>query len=159
MVHGEIYADEYGWDTTVEQLAARYVGAFAERNAPAREAGWIAELGGERVGCVYCLSGPDATTAFLRMLLVRPGARGHRLGARLVDTCVAFAREAGYARLRLWTVDVLAPARKLYLSRGFELVAAEPQRTFGVDAVAHTYELDLARVALRGPRADRAGVT
>src|SRR5258707_5122310 len=86
MAHGEIYAAEFGWDTSFEALVARIVADYAADRDPAREAAWIAELDGRRVGCVFCV-GADETTAQLRILLVDPAARGHRLGARLVAEC------------------------------------------------------------------------
>jgi len=64
-------------------------------------------------------------------------------GGRLVDTCVAFAREAGYAKLRLWTNHPLVAARRIYLQRGFVLKAEEPHHSFGVDLVGQVYERDL----------------
>jgi GNAT superfamily N-acetyltransferase len=74
---------------------------------------------------------------------VHPAARGHGLGTRLVDTCVAFAREAGYERMQLWTNDTLTAARHIYLAAGFRLVAQTPNHSFGVDVVEQDYELDL----------------
>lgn len=91
MAHGELYAAEFGWDTSFEALVARIVADYAAGHDPAREAAWIAELNGERVGCVFCVAADDRT-AQLRILLVDPAARGRRLGGRLVDECLAFAR-------------------------------------------------------------------
>lgn len=142
MAHGEVYASEFGWDTSFEALVARIVADYAAGHDPAREAAWIAELDGRRVGCVFCVAGDDAT-AVLRILLVHPDGRGQRVGRRLVDTCVSFARQAGYARMRLWTNDPLAAARHIYLGAGFELAEEEPHHSFGVDLVGQTYELDL----------------
>jgi GNAT superfamily N-acetyltransferase len=142
MAHGEIYAAEFGWDATFEALVARIVADYAGDHEPAREAAWIAELDGQRVGCVFCVAA-DSETAQLRILLVDPAARGHGLGGRLVDECVAFARHAGYARMRLWTNDPLAAARRIYLSRGFTLVEQNPHRSFGADLVGQVYEFDL----------------
>lgn len=142
MAHGELYAGEFGWDTSFEALVAEIVAAFAGAHDPSRERGWIAERDGARVGCVLCVR-EDAAVAKLRLLLVDPAARGHGLGGRLVDECVAFARGAGFERLRLWTNDPLLAARSVYLSRGFRLVAEEPHRSFGAELVGQTYELGL----------------
>jgi GNAT superfamily N-acetyltransferase len=143
MAHGEVYTAEFGWDTDVEAFIARIVADYAVDRDPVREAGWIAELDGRRVGCVLCVQADDRT-AQLRVLLVDPSARGHGLGGRLVDECMAFARKAGYARMTLWTNDPLLAARRVYLSRGFTLVGQEPHRSFGVDMVGQTYQVDLA---------------
>ncbi|WP_448612928.1 GNAT family N-acetyltransferase [Modestobacter sp. URMC 112] len=142
MAHGEVYAAEFGWDTTFEALVARIVADHAADSDPAREAAWIAELDGRRVGSVFCVAADD-TTAQLRILLVHPDARGHRLGSRLTRECVAFARAAGYARVRLWTNDVLVAARGIYLAEGFRLVEEEPHTSFGAELVGQVYELDL----------------
>ena len=144
MAHGEVYAREFGWDASFEALVAGIVADFARRHDPAREAAWIAELDSQRVGCVFCVADPEhANTALLRILLVDPEARGTGIGGRLVDACLEFARGAGYARMRLWTNHPLAAARRLYLERGFQLIAEEPHHSFGVDLVGQTYELGL----------------
>jgi GNAT superfamily N-acetyltransferase len=142
MAHGEVYDGEFGWDGSFEALVARIVADYANDHDPDREAAWIAELDGARVGCVFCVAADD-TTAQLRILLVHPSARGHHLGAQLVDECVAFARRAGYRRMKLWTNHPLVAARRVYVSRGFVLVAEEPHHSFGVDLVGQVYELDL----------------
>lgn len=160
MAHGEMYAAEFGWDTSFEALVARIVADYAATRRPAREEAWVAELGGQRVGCVFCVRRDDAS-AQLRLLLVHPAARGLGVGTRLVDRCVRFARDAGYRQLVLWTDEHLAVARRIYLAAGFRLVAAEPHHDFGMDLVGQTYALDLtaARVApgeahARPPAAD-----
>jgi GNAT superfamily N-acetyltransferase len=94
------------------------------------------------VGCVFCVAA-DETTAQLRILLVHPSARGQRLGGRLVDECIAFARRSGYQRMKLWTNHPLAAARQIYLSRGFTLIAEEPYRSFDADLTGQVYELAL----------------
>ncbi|HEU4947807.1 MAG TPA: GNAT family N-acetyltransferase [Kribbella sp.] len=143
MTHGEIYAAEYGWDRSFEALVAEIVAEYAADHDPDREAGWIAELDGRRVGCIFCVRGPDDATAKLRILLVHPDGRGHGIGGALVDTCLEFARSAGYQRMVLWTNDPLVAARRLYLARGFRLTGEEPHHSFGVDLVGQTYEVDL----------------
>jgi GNAT superfamily N-acetyltransferase len=142
MAHGEIYAEEFGWDASFEALVAKIVADYGQNRDPAREAAWVATLGGSRVGCVFCVA-QDYETAKLRILLVDPVARGHHLGARLVDECIRFARDAGYRRMRLWTNEPLAAARRLYLAAGFRVVAEERHHSFGVDLLGQIYELEL----------------
>jgi GNAT superfamily N-acetyltransferase len=140
--NAELYAREYGWDASFEALAARIVADFANDHDDSREAGWIAELDGERVGCVFCVA-DDERTARLRLLLVDAKARGRGLGSQLVDTCVQFARAAGYRRMVLWTNHPLTSARAIYLGAGFELVAEEAHHSYGADLVGQTYARDL----------------
>ena len=91
---------------------------------------------------VVCVE-EDGQTAKLRILLVHPDGRGHGLGGRLVETCVAFAREAGYTRMRLWTNVPLVAARAIYLQRGFVLTEEEPHHSFGVDLIGQVYQREL----------------
>jgi GNAT superfamily N-acetyltransferase len=156
MAHGEVYATEFGWDTSFEALVARIVADYAVNNDPAREAAWVAEMDGRRVGCVFCIAA-DETTAQLRILLVDPSARGRQLGGMLVDTCVAFARRAGYERMKLWTNHPLVAAGRIYLSRGFRLVEEDKHHSFGVDLVGQVYELGLRLVGDQGSRRGPSG--
>lgn len=140
MAHGELYDAEYGW--TVEAVTSRIVADHAANARPGRDAGWIAELDGVRVGSVLCIR-DDERTARLRLLLVTPAARGHGVGRELVARCVTFAREAGYARLVLWTNAPLAAARHLYLEAGFVLTGEESHTEFGSEQRGQSYELAL----------------
>ena len=141
--HGELYAAEYGWGLDYEALVARIVADFAADYDPELEAAWIAEENGERLGSVFCVRGPDEATAKLRLLLLHPSSRGQGLGGRLVDTCLDFARQAGYKRMVLWTNDPLVAARHIYLARGFKLTEEEPHNLFGEGLLSQNYELDL----------------
>jgi GNAT superfamily N-acetyltransferase len=142
MAHGEQYAAEFGWDTSFEALVARIVADYASDHQPGREAAWIAEHEGRRVGCVFCVR-KDDETAQLRILLVTPEGRGSGLGQRLVDRAIEFARASEYRRMVLWTNDPLAAARRIYLDRGFRLVDEERHHSFGVDLVGQNYALAL----------------
>lgn len=140
--NAELYAAEYGWNAEYEALVARIVADFAATADPAGQRAWIAELGGRRVGCVMCVRADDVT-AKLRLLLVEPSARGHRVGRQLVDACVDFAREAGYQRMTLWTQSTLTAARRIYAAVGFERVKSASHHSFGADLVEETWALEL----------------
>jgi DNA-binding MarR family transcriptional regulator/N-acetylglutamate synthase-like GNAT family acetyltransferase len=136
--HGVLYAREYGWDQSFELLVAQIMGAFR----PGVDRGWIATLDGRRAGCVLYVR-EDARTAKLRTLLVEPHARGHGLGARLVDAVIDHARAERHEELVLWTNDVLTAARRIYVRAGFALRSEAPHHAFGHDLVAQTWSLTL----------------
>lgn len=140
--HGELYAREYGWDASFEALVAQIAARFLHRFDPRYERCWIAELEGQRVGSVVLVK-KSATVGQLRLLIVRPEARGLGLGGRLTDQCIAFARECGYRKLVLWTHGNLTAARAIYAQRGFLLTHAEPYRAFGQEQISETWALRL----------------
>jgi DNA-binding MarR family transcriptional regulator/GNAT superfamily N-acetyltransferase len=142
--HGRLYAEEFGWNGEFEALVATLFARFAANHDPAAERFWIAEIDGERVGCVFVVRNEkDPHTAQLRCLLIDPRARGLGLGRRLVEKCIQFAKSAGYARMVLWTNDVLAAARRIYEAAGFSLVEESPHHSFGHDLVGQVWARSL----------------
>jgi DNA-binding MarR family transcriptional regulator/N-acetylglutamate synthase-like GNAT family acetyltransferase len=141
-MHGELYAREYGFDEQFEALVADIAAKYLRDFDPAWERGWIAEVDGERAGSVFLVR-KSATVAKLRLLIVRPEARGLGLGGRLTDECIAFARAQGYRKIVLWTQSILTAARHIYASRGFVLKESVPNAAFGQELVAETWELKL----------------
>ena len=140
--HGELYAEEYGWDERFEALVAGILARFVENFRPERERCWIAERDGRFLGCVFVVE-KDQDTAQLRMLLVEPAARGMGLGKQLVTECIRFARAKRYRRMVLWTNSVLDAARHVYESFGFRLIEQGKHSAFGKDLVEQTWQLDL----------------
>ncbi len=96
------------------------------------------------MGSVYLMK-EGADTARLRLLYVEPHAHGLGLGKKLVSECPAFARQAGYKRIVLWTQSSLTAARKLYVKEGYKLTKQEPHHSFGKDLVGETWELVLTK--------------
>ncbi|NUT77602.1 GNAT family N-acetyltransferase [Pseudomonas sp. C1C7] len=99
---------------------------------------WIAEKDGEVVGSIFVVR-HDEKTAKLRMLYVDASARGLGIGNRLIEECIAFARQAGYEKMMLWTTSILFDARRLYQKAGFQLIEEEPMHSFGKDLVSETW--------------------
>ncbi len=140
--HGEIYWREYRFNSEFEALVADVAAKYLRHFDPAWEKGWIAEIDGDRVGSVFVVR-RSATVAQLRLLILTPGARGHGLGGRLTDECIAFARSKGYRKLMLWTQSHLLAARAIYRSRGFQCAKSQPYPAFGQDLVSEVWELRL----------------
>jgi DNA-binding MarR family transcriptional regulator/GNAT superfamily N-acetyltransferase len=141
--HGALYAREFGWDATFEAYVVRIMAEYVEMPDDGRRAAWIADAGGRRVGCIFCMPF-EGDVAQLRLFLVEPSARGLGIGTRLVSECVRFARRAGYRRMTLWTYDVLTAARRVYQRAGFTLVSEQPEIRFGHELVGQRWQLDLA---------------
>jgi len=137
-----LYADEYGWTTDYEALAADIVAQFLKSFDPARERCWIAERDAARVGAVMIVRQSDSV-AKLRLLHVERAARGLGIGRRLIDECIRFSRAAGYEKITLWTQSTLLAARHLYQAAGFTCVSKTPHHSFGKDLVAETWDLAL----------------
>ncbi|WP_269048032.1 hypothetical protein [Paenarthrobacter sp. Z7-10] len=66
LAHGELYAQEFGWNSEFEALVGQIVASFGTSHDDRREAAWIAELDGRRVGCVFCVAKiqPQPSCAF-----------------------------------------------------------------------------------------------
>ena len=141
--HGELYAQEYGWNEKFEGLVADIVGQFVQNFDPVYERCWIAEADGERAGCAFVVK-ESATIGKFRLLLVEPKARKLGIGSRLVNECIRFARTVGYKNVNFWTNNVLKDARRIYDRMGFTLVHEERHSRFGPELVGQTFEKDLS---------------
>lgn len=143
----QLYAREYGWDQSFEALVAEIVAQFLRDFDASCETCCIAEKDGEPVGAIFLINAGtnDAgeAVAKIRLLHVEASARGLGIGGRLVDEAIAFARDHGYARVTLWTNDVLSSARKIYKAAGFQLAEEESHHSFGKDLVGQNWELKL----------------
>ncbi|WP_028932753.1 bifunctional helix-turn-helix transcriptional regulator/GNAT family N-acetyltransferase [Pseudonocardia spinosispora] len=140
--NGALYAREQGWGISYEALVATIVAEYASRPSDPREAGWIAEVDGRRVGAIFCMKDDDRT-ARLRLLLVDPAARGMGIGERLVGECLRFAGRSGYERITLWTVSTQHAARRIYERAGFTLDDESPFDGFGMPLTAQNWSRHL----------------
>jgi DNA-binding MarR family transcriptional regulator/GNAT superfamily N-acetyltransferase len=137
------YEREYGWNGSFEALVADVTSQFLKTFNPLRERAWIAERDGLRIGSVMVTDGGD-DVAKLRLLYVDEAARGLGLGTTLVDSCIAFASEAGYKKLSLWTNHPLTAARAIYARKGFSMVSQSDHSMFGPLLTGETWELNLS---------------
>jgi GNAT superfamily N-acetyltransferase len=140
-LHGTHYAQAEGFDASFGTLVDGILSSFEADHESDRERGFVAE--GERpLGSVFCVRENDEL-ARLRLFILRPEARGTGLGRRMLETCMGFAREAGYRRMVLGTHESHRAACALYARTGWRCVASHPVRSFGVDLVEQRWEIDL----------------
>jgi DNA-binding MarR family transcriptional regulator/GNAT superfamily N-acetyltransferase len=145
--HAILYREEYGWREKFEGVCARIVADFIEHFDPKLEKCWIAEMAGQRVGCVMLVKddpkAKKADVSRVRLLLLEPQARGQGLGRRLVEECISFSRAKGYRRLTLWTHKELTAARAIYAKLGFRKTGEESHDDWGGKATSEFWDLDL----------------
>ena len=136
--HETHYAQVEGFDGSFAPLVRAILEAFVTDHDPACEHGWIAMSGGDRLGSIFCVR-LDGQTAKLRLFFLVPAARGKGVGRLLLDQCMGFARDAGYAGMQLWTHESHRAACTLYARAGWKLTESRPVRSFGQDLVEQTW--------------------
>jgi GNAT superfamily N-acetyltransferase len=142
MAKSEFYLNEFGWGRSFEIVISLLIADYLRNYDEQREHCWIAEFGGQRVGSIMLVHESD-DVAKLRLLFVDPRAQGLGLGKRLVYTCMAFAQEAGYKQITLWTREQLAAARSIYAKAGFRLISSEPGEEAGQAVIEEQWVCDL----------------
>lgn len=138
-----LYDEGWGWGRPMEVLLGEVTTGFLRTFQPGHEQCWVGEVAGRMAGSVFCTDGGAPGLAKLRLLYVEPFARGLGLGEALVDACVAFAREAGYEAVELWTHTILTSARRIYAAKGFRLIRTEMHEDFGEPVQGEYWRLEL----------------
>jgi DNA-binding MarR family transcriptional regulator/GNAT superfamily N-acetyltransferase len=145
LVHRQtlLFGLAYGHDPAFEAFAAQEVADFARQRNRERAMCWIAEQDGAIVGSAFVCATSEAIGQ-VRLMFVEPEARRRGIGTRLIEESVRFAEQAGYTKLVLETVGALNGCRRLFERNGFTCVATEPERRFGRNLVAQTWERKLS---------------
>jgi len=107
----------------------------------------IAEVDGQIVGGVGYV-GPDKpkaaffnpSWAIIRMLVVKPAARGQGIGRLLTEECIHRARRDNSAIIALHTTSIMTVALPMYLRMGFAKVRDAPNM-YGVPYAVYTKAL------------------
>ncbi|KAH7139643.1 acyl-CoA N-acyltransferase [Dactylonectria estremocensis] len=130
--HAVIYDQDHALPAFFERDVSRIAADFLDTYDATLERCWVAEKDEKFLGSVALVKHKELRdTAMIRLLLVEREARGLGLGTQMVQKSIDFAREAGYKRIRLWTLTQLTSARRLYTNAGFEILRTEPQDAWG----------------------------
>lgn len=83
---------------------------------------YVIEHQGQVMGCggFALLEGGKADTCELKKMYFLEGLRGLGMGGALVDLCIQEARERGFKKMYLETVERMVSANHLYRKKGFE---------------------------------------
>jgi len=140
-LHGRIYAEEYGFDTSFEPYVARPLSDFS-LSEDQRQRIWIVEKADEIVGCIAIVDAGD-NIAQLRWLLLTKENRGQGIGKKLMQYAVDFCSEQCFDGVFLWTVDLLEAAAGLYSSFGFMVSEEKRHMLWGQMLNEQRYDLKL----------------
>jgi len=146
--HGVLYAQEQGLAAGFEGFIAGQLARFGTTADARREALWIAERRGARLGsaAVTCES---AATARLVALIVEPDVRGQGIGRALMDEAMTFARDAGYRRVIIDVYRAAAPSHGLLAKGGFERISERRVARWGQTVTVERWQRLLAPAGAR----------
>jgi putative acetyltransferase len=117
------YIDSLGIELCFQDVGAE-LAQLPGKYAPPRGVILVArDVAGAALGCVALRPWPQPGVCEIKRLYVRPAVRGQALGRRLASAVIAWAAQAGYARVLPDTLATMQAARQLYVALGFRPVA------------------------------------
>ena len=116
------YADFLGLDLEFQGFS-RELATLPGGYAPPLGCILLAELSGNMVGCV-ALRPLESKICEMKRLFVIPQYRGRDIGRALTSAVIDRARQMGYEKMRLDTIDSMKTAKKLYHSLNFRTIQA-----------------------------------
>ena len=118
----QMYADSLGFDLEFQGFSQE-VAELSIAYAPPRGCIMLAELSGHAVGCV-ALRPLEGRICEMKRLYVKPDFQGRGIGRTLACAVIDKARDKGYNKMRLDTIDSMKAAKSLYDSLNFRTIGA-----------------------------------
>lgn len=141
-LHGVLYPREYGLGGTFEADVAIRFGEFVKSYDASKDYVAIAEAEDHIVGSIV-VDGESEELALIRWFLVHPDMRGRGVGRELINGALAFCREHGFKKVRLWTMNEFKAAVHLYKQAGFVCIHEAQREIWGATRTEQEYELNL----------------
>ena len=116
------YADTLGFDLEFQGFS-RELATLPGSYALPRGCILLAEFNTNFVGCV-ALRPLESIICEMKRLVVVPEYRGRDIGRNLACSVIDRARQIGYEKLRLDTIESMKAANRLYLSLNFRTIQA-----------------------------------
>ena len=121
-LHKQLYTEEYSWGPDFIDYAVNIPREFAKKKKNSKEELFVADSGGQLLGCIMLCQSEEASTGQLRLFAVEKNYRGHGIANALINAFMDKARSAGYKKLMLWTASPLSAAIHHYEKLGFHEV-------------------------------------
>lgn len=146
-LHADYYAREWGFGLPFETKVAGELSAFMAAFRP--DLDFFAaqdDASGALLGTISLEAPtPAEPLAHLRWFITSDRARGTGLGRRLTGAAIEHADAKGFPGVYLTTFDGLKPARHLYESFGFALIAEEERDQWSGGVREQRFERHKAR--------------
>ncbi len=131
------YAESLGFSLCFQNFDKELAGLPGDY-APPEGRLLLAEYPGQLAGCV-ALHKLETGICEMKRLYLRPQFRGKGLGRRLAESIIAEARQIGYERMRLDTVEpIMKDAVGMYRKLGFKEIA-----TYRLNPIAGAMYMEL----------------
>lgn len=145
-LHMDYYGPNWGFGRPFECGLATGLGAFLSDYADCHDLlHSVCDEAGSLLA-VIAVSGRDTfpQSARIRWFVVAGQAQGRGLGRQLLQTALAFCRDAGFQSAWLTTFEGLDAARSLYLNAGFKQIGEAEQDEWSGGVREQHYEIRFA---------------
>lgn len=128
--------DEYVAATTLFKEYANWLNIDLSFQNFDEELSRLSAMYGSPTGCIILAKDNDAYIGCIavrkidneigeiKRMYVKPDSQQRGTGTRLLEEAIAFAKDAGYKKLQLDTLNTMLPAMKLYKKSGFYEIPA-----------------------------------
>jgi putative acetyltransferase len=114
------YADALGVDLSFQDFEKELETIHVQYNKP--DGGLLLVYLNENPIACAAIRRSDQGTAELKRMYVKSGYRGRQIGVELLKRSLHMAKDLGYKKIRLDTLENMAKAQELYKSFGFYII-------------------------------------